>query len=183
MSHIRVIQQEQKPQVVVTLRKKGERRYQEGGGKRDRDRGKEARERKGKEVSWLLPRSVPILGVSRSRDRSFLLVWPIHSLFPYLALRHWFTFAPAPCGSTEKVPSTAFASFPFDIADRAAFKGVPNWEHVFSFLFFFFLFRISFSFLENRRRSFFSRSYRTFRLEFIKRGKTSLFSRRGIWRV
>lgn len=136
---------------MVALRKK-----REGGGKRARER--ERQRERGKELSWPLPRSMPILGVSRSRDRSFPLVWPIHSLFPYLALRHWFTFAPAPIGSTEKVLPPLSHRFPLTSPTERRLRE----RQIGSRFFFFFFHRISF--LENRSgwRSFFSRSYRTF---------------------
>lgn len=66
-------------------------------------RGEKARG-KGLESSSTLPRSMVILGVSHSRDRSFPLVWPTNSFFPYRVLRHWFTFASPSIGFAEKVP-------------------------------------------------------------------------------
>lgn len=115
---------------------------------------------------------MPILGVSRSRDRSFPLVWPIHSLFPYLALRHWFTFAPAPIGSTEKVLPPLSHRFPLTSPTKRRLR-----ERQIGSRFFFPLFPPNLvSFLENRSgsRSFFSFLSNEIRLEFI-RGKTSLF--------
>lgn len=114
----------------MALRKKGERRWREA----------RARERK---TERKRQRTIVATSAIYADLRRFPVAWPIFSprvanplALPVSRVTSLVHFCACADRFHRESSSTAFASFPFDIADRAAFKGAPNWEQVFFFSFF-----------------------------------------------